>query len=169
MGRKEKQNEFEVIVPLSDDVENMISEHTKILDSNNVLNRLNNLERDYENAYNILVSWVYSEFKSTVPCSDPEQVDKIPLMSVLKRIPSDKFGTFLGMLERCEDTVKFNKSHGTVIEEPTVPDSEYITFAIARYALTDVIEELTAAKVKDIIVTKVDNNLVVKYKPAWRK
>lgn len=46
---------------------------------------------------------------------------------------------------------------------------EYISFTVARYALTDVIEELTAAKVKDIIVTKVDDNLVVKYKPSWRK
>lgn len=46
---------------------------------------------------------------------------------------------------------------------------EYISFTVARYALTDVIEELTAAKAKDIIVTKVDDNLVVKYKPSWRK
>ena len=44
----------------------------------------------------------------------------------------------------------------------------YCSFIIASYALTDVIEALTAAKVKDIIVTKIDNNLVVKYKPHWR-
>ncbi len=45
---------------------------------------------------------------------------------------------------------------------------QYVSFTIANYALTDVIEALTAAKVKDIIVTKVDDNLVVKYKPSWR-
>ena len=45
---------------------------------------------------------------------------------------------------------------------------QYCSFTIANYALTDVIEALTAAKVKDIIVTKVDNDLVVKYKPSWR-
>jgi len=48
-------------------------------------------------------------------------------------------------------------------------EEEYISFSIARYALTDVLEELKAAKVKDIIVTKEDDNLVVKYKPSWRK
>ena len=45
---------------------------------------------------------------------------------------------------------------------------QYCSFTIANYALTDVVEALTAAKVKDIIVTKVDDNLVVKYKPSWR-
>ena len=42
-------------------------------------------------------------------------------------------------------------------------------FIIARYALTDVIEELTAAGAKDIVVSKEDGNLVVQYKPDWRK
>ena len=45
----------------------------------------------------------------------------------------------------------------------------YISFTIARYALTDVIEELHNSNAKDIIVTKEDDNLVVKYKPDWRK
>lgn len=47
-------------------------------------------------------------------------------------------------------------------------NDNYCSFIIANYALTDVIEALTTAKVKDIIVTKVDGNLVVKYKPYWR-
>ena len=47
-------------------------------------------------------------------------------------------------------------------------DNNYCSFTIANYALTDVIEALTAAKAKDIIVTKVDGDLVVKYKPYWR-
>lgn len=163
-----RKNDFEVIVPSNDDVENMVSERTKILNNNNILNRLNNLERDYKTAYNNLVFWVYNEFKSTVPCSDPEQVDKLPLMSVLKRLPSDKFDTFLDMLGRCEDTVEFNKSHGIEKEEVTVPVSEYISFTIARYALTDVIEELNNSGAKEIIVTKEDGNLIVKYKPYWK-
>lgn len=54
-------------------------------------------------------------------------------------------------------------------EEPISYFPDYISFTIAHYALTDVIEELTASKAKDIIVTKVDDNLVVKYKPSWRK
>lgn len=48
-----------------------------------------------------------------------------------------------------------------------VPNT-YCSFTIANYALTDVIEALTAAKVKDIIVTKMDGDLIVKYKPNWR-
>ena len=173
MGRKNKQNDFEVIIPLNSDAE---IKRAKILDANNVLNRLNNLERDYNIGYNNLVSWAYSEFKSSVPCSDPEHVDKIPLMSVLKRLHSDKFNTFLDMLGRCEDAVEFNKNLRTVAEikmekekeEPTAPVPEYISFTIARYALTDVIEELHNSNAKDIVVTKEDGNLVVKYKPSWR-
>lgn len=168
MKRKNKQNDFEVIVPMDD-------ERTKILEANNVLNRLNNLERDYKTAYNNLVSWAYSEFKSTVPCSDPKYVDKIPLMPVLKCLPSDKFNTFLDMLGRCEDTdkgceVEENDKDTLTTEEKwnELISNGYISFSIARYALTDVIEELTAAKAKDIIVTKVDGNLVVKYKPSWK-
>lgn len=47
-------------------------------------------------------------------------------------------------------------------------NDNYCSFSVANYALTDVIEALTTAKAKDIIVTKVDGNLVVKYKPYWR-
>lgn len=47
-------------------------------------------------------------------------------------------------------------------------NDNHCSFSIANYALTDVIEALTAAKAKDIIVTKVDGNLVVRYKPYWR-
>lgn len=47
-------------------------------------------------------------------------------------------------------------------------NDNYCSFSVANYALTDVIEALTVAKAKDIIVTKIDGNLVVKYKPYWR-
>lgn len=47
-------------------------------------------------------------------------------------------------------------------------NDNYCSFSVANYALTDVIEALTTAKAKDIIVTKIDGNLVVKYKPYWR-
>ena len=164
-----RKNDFEVIVPSNDDVENMISEHAKILDSNNVLNRLNNLGREHNTAYSNLVLWVYDTFKSTVPCSDSEQIDKLPLMCVLKRLPSSKFDIFLDMLKHYEKIVEFNNSHGIVTDEkPTVPVPEYISFTIARYALTDVIEELNNSGAKEIIVTKEDGNLIVKYKPYWK-
>ena len=45
---------------------------------------------------------------------------------------------------------------------------QYIKFSIARYALTDVIEELHKSNAKDIIVTKEDGDLVIKYKPYWK-
>ena len=48
-------------------------------------------------------------------------------------------------------------------------NDNYCSFSVANYALTDVIEALTASKAKDIIVTKIDGNLVVKYKPLWRE
>ena len=56
---------------------------------------------------------------------------------------------------------KLNKKWNEIISE------NYISFSIARYALTDVLEELHKSNAKDIIVTKQDDNLVVKYKPYW--
>ena len=50
-----------------------------------------------------------------------------------------------------------------------IPVPDYYSFIISRYALTDVIEELTVAGAKEIVVTKEDNHLVVQYKPYWRK
>ncbi len=172
MGRK--KNEFEVIVPLNDDVENMISERTEILKDKNILNRLNVLERDNKCAYSNLARWVYNEFKSTVPGCNSEQIEGLPLMSVLKVISSNKFNIFLDMLGRCEDTVEFNKNHEMKEEtkeeaiariKDKISNEQYISFTVARYALTDVIEELHKSYAKDIIVTKEDDNLVVKYKP----
>ena len=168
MGRKNKQNDFEVIIPMDD-------ERTKILKDNDVLNRLNNLEFYHASAYTDLVKWVYKEFKSAIPGYNPKLVD-VPLMSALKAIPSDKFDTFLNMLDLCEDTdkgceVEENDKNTLTTEEKwnELISDNYISFSISRYALTDVIEELYNSNAKDIIVTKEDDNLVVKYKPSWRK
>ena len=168
MGRKNKQNEFEVIVPMDD-------ERTKVLKDNDVLNRLYYLEHDYKPGYDCLIKWVYTEFKSIIPDFDPAHSVNVPLTSILKSLPSDKFDTFLDMLGRCEDTLKFNKNRGMKTEtkeevitriKDKIHNKQYISFTIARYALTDVIEELHKSNAKDIIVTKEDGNFVVKYKPG---
>jgi hypothetical protein len=54
------------------------------------------------------------------------------------------------------------------LEEPTEPVPDYISFFVSRYALIDVIEELYNSNAKDIIVTKEDDNLIVKYKSSWK-
>ena len=193
MGRKGKQNDFEVIVPMDD-------ERTKVLKDNNVLIRLYYLERDYKPGYDHLMKWAYNEFKSIVPGFDTGHMIHVPLMSVIKSLPSDRFDRFISMLGRWENALKFNKNRGTVAEiktekekaedilskpghifpsdkgygyiekeESTVLVPDYISFTIACYALTDVIEELHKSNAKDIIVTKEDDNLVVKYKPSWKE
>lgn len=43
------------------------------------------------------------------------------------------------------------------------------SFRVAKYALTDVIEAIENDGGKDIIITKEDDNLIVKYKPNWIK
>lgn len=57
---------------------------------------------------------------------------------------------------------KINRRYNKIITK------DYISFKIARYALTDVLEELHKSNAKDIIVTKEDSSLVVKYKPYWK-
>lgn len=46
---------------------------------------------------------------------------------------------------------------------------EYYRFSVAKYALTDVIESIKNSGGKEISVTKEDDELVVQYKPYWRK
>ena len=56
-----------------------------------------------------------------------------------------------------------------IIDKVREKNSEqYVKFSIARYALTDVLEELHKSNAKDIIVTKEDDGLLVKYKPYWK-
>ena len=45
---------------------------------------------------------------------------------------------------------------------------QYYEFGVAKYALSDCIEALTNNDAKEIIVTKVDGDLMVRYKPYWR-
>jgi hypothetical protein len=46
---------------------------------------------------------------------------------------------------------------------------QYYEFTVAKYALSDCVEALTNNGAKEIIVTKCDDNLIVKYRPYWRK
>ena len=46
---------------------------------------------------------------------------------------------------------------------------EYYRFGVAKYALSDVIEALENNSAKEVSVTKEDGELVVSYKPYWRK
>lgn len=110
--------------------------------------------------YNNLITWLYCKVKEYIPVEEQEDIDELSAMNVVKHLSEGDFEMFLDLLYQYE--------MGTTlpIEEPTVPVPDYISFTIARYALTDVLEELTAAKVKDIIVTKEDDNLIVKYKPC---
>ena len=48
------------------------------------------------------------------------------------------------------------------------PYSAYRKFRVSKYALIDVIEAIKNNGGKDIIVTKEDDNLIVKYKPNWK-
>lgn len=46
---------------------------------------------------------------------------------------------------------------------------QYYEFIVAKYALSDCVEALTNNGAKEIIVTKCDDNLIVRYKPYWKK
>ena len=46
---------------------------------------------------------------------------------------------------------------------------QYYEFIVAKYALSDCVEALTNNGAKEVIVTKVDGDLTVRYKPCWKK
>lgn len=128
---------------------------------NNVLNRLSNLSCEDPYNYNNLITWLYGKVKEYIPVEDRRDIYELSTMDVIKQLNADDFVTFLDLLYQYEMRITVPK------EEPTVPIPDYISFSVSRYALTDVIEELYNSNTKEIIVTKKDDNLIVKYKPHW--
>ena len=70
--------------------------------------------------------------------------------------------------EIIEEIIK-NKSKNPNIETDEKEKSlQYYDFTVAKYALSDSIEALINNGAKEVIVTKVDGDLMVRYKPYWR-
>ena len=69
-----------------------------------------------------------------------------------------------------DEQIKENNEYSnTIIDENGNRHlSQYYEFGVAKYALSDCIEALTNNGAKEIIVTKVDGDLMVRYKPYWR-
>lgn len=157
MGRKRKESDS--LETKQKMLREKMSRNLAIKD-NNVLNRLSNLSSKDPYNYNNLITWLYRKVKEDIPIEDRGDIDELSTMAVVKHLSEGDFEMFLALLYQYELRTTLPK------EESTVSVSDYISFTIARYALTDVLEELTAAKVRDIIVAKEDDNLIVKYKPC---
>lgn len=183
MGRKRKEfNLLETEQKMLRDV------RIQAIKDNHVRSRLSNFSSKDPYNYNNLITWLYGKVKEYIPVENRENIDKLSTMTVIKQLSEGNFETFLDLL--CQYEMRISLEESTVsepeeilskpghifpsdkgygkIEEPTVPVPDYISFSISHYALTDVIEELYNSDAKDIIVTKRDNNLVVKYKPNWK-
>lgn len=77
----------------------------------------------------------------------------------------------LEFMEKINETKKSEDEYSNVIVDKDgnrhLP--QYYEFKVAKYALSNCIEALTNNGVKEIIVTKCDDDLIVRYKPYWKK
>lgn len=70
-----------------------------------------------------------------------------------------------------DEQIKENNEYSNMIvnEDGNKHLSQYYEFRVVKYALSDCIEALTNNGVKEIFVTKCDDDLIIKYKPYWKK
>lgn len=83
----------------------------------------------------------------------------------LKQCGELEFMEKIDKIENSEDKY----SNMIVDEDGNRYFTQYYEFGVAKYALSDSIEALTNNGAKEIIVTKWDDNLIIKYKPYWKK
>ena len=132
-------------------------------DLNTVRKIFTNLSKEHKS---ILYSYLQNDFDKeyTICCGIADMPTKLNMLSdtaylgwliQLKQCGELEFMEKIDEIEKSEDG---NRS---------LP--QYYEFGVAKYALSDCIEALTNNGAKEIIVTKCDDDLIVKYKPYWKK
>lgn len=112
-------------------------------------------KEDFEMITDFLSKCYHKENKipSNVNCSVHAMIDCLSYES---------FKVIIDMINECLKNNVENNTHKTSLKS-------YYEFTVAKYALSDCIEALKNNNAKEIIVTKEDGNLIVRYKPYWKK
>lgn len=132
-----------------------------------------NLSKDSKN---ILYSYLQSDFEKEYPNYKGilDMPTKLNMLSdtayfgwliQLKQYGELEFMEKIDKIEKSEDEY----SNMIVDENGNRHLPQYYEFSVAKYALSDCIEVLTNNGAKEIIVTKCDGDLIVRYKPYWKK
>ena len=137
----------------------------------------------FERMISLLAKYFYKEnkkcfideYSSYSICDMLETISNESLNEVMyqvyKSIASDNF---FDRIKKVEEIIK-NKSENTQYSNMIIDEDgnrnlpQYYEFGVAKYALSDCIEALTNNGAKEVIVTKVDDDLVVRYKPYWKE
>lgn len=142
-------------------------------DLNTLQEIFKNLSKEHKN---ILYSYLQNDFDKeyTICCGIADMSTKLNMLSdtaylgwliQLKQCGELEFMEKIDETEKSEDeysNMKIDKNGNRHLPQ-------YYEFIVAKYALSDCIEALTNNGTKEIIVTKCDGDLIVKYKPYWKK
>lgn len=142
-------------------------------DLNTLQEIFKNLSKEHKN---ILYSYLQNDFDKeyTICCGIADMPTKLNMLSdtaylgwliQLKQFGELEFMKKIDETEKSEDeysNMKIDKNGNRHLPQ-------YYEFIVAKYALSDCIEALTNNGAKEIIVTKCDDDLIVKYKPYWKK
>lgn len=82
--------------------------------------------------------------------------------AMIDGLSDESLKEIMDITNKCLEYDFKNKAHKTL-------NISYYEFTVAKYALSDCIESLKNDGAKEIIVTKEDGDLIVKYKPYWKK
>lgn len=134
-------------------------------DLNTVQKIFTNLLKEHRN---ILYGYLQNDFDKEYP--NYKGIANMP--TKLNMFSNVAYLGWLIQLKQCGELefIKENNEYSNmIVDEDENRHFQYYRFSVAKYALSDCIEALTNNGAKEIIVTKYDDNLVVRYKPYWEK
>ena len=159
------------------------------MDIENIYHNLRKLNaEDFEMMSSFIAKYFYRENKSYFQDNygsytihdmlkklSDKSVDEI-CFQIYKYQDIERFNSMVDFVENAikdknSDECKENNEYSNTIvdEDGNRHLPQYYEFGVAKYALSDCIEALINNSAKEIIVTKCDDNLIVKYKPYWKK
>ena len=141
-------------------------------DLNTLREIFKNLSKEHRN---ILYGYLQNDFDKEYPnykgiADMPTKLNMLSNVAYLGWLIQLKQCGELEFMKKINETEKSEDEYSNMIVDDNgnrhLP--QYYEFGVAKYALSDCIEALTNNGAKEIIVTKCDDDLIVKYKPYWR-
>ena len=142
-------------------------------DLNTLQEIFKNLSKEHKN---ILYSYLQNDFdKEYTNCYGiadmPTKLNMLSNTAYLGWLIQLKQCGELEFMEKIDETEKSEDEYSNmkIDKDGNRHLPQYYEFCVAKYALSDCVEALTNNGAKEIIVTKCDGDLIVKYKPYWKK
>lgn len=132
----------------------------------------------FERMSSFIAKYFYREKKSYFQ----DDYGSYTIQDMLKKLSGKSINEICFQIHKCQDIEHFNSivdyaenmikdknSNMEIDKNENRSLSQYYEFSVVKYALSDCVEALTNNGAKEVVVTKCDDSLIVRYKPYWKK